>query len=599
MGSLSTKYLRLRSPFPEGLCLLCLCFALRATAQQPVVVQPVPVAPATASDMHLFGLKPFYKDSLSATGALRQAVQKLRKEARLEASVDSVHFNADTLWAWLYPGPKYEWVSLRNGGIPEDFLSKSGFREKLFRGKTFNFQELVKIEEQLLKTAENSGYPFAAVYLDSIAVAEGKVEACLMLNKGPAVFWDSLQVSGGVKISNAYLANYLGIKKDQPYSRKTLLKSKDRLRDLPFLREKQNAQVTFTGRQANLHFFLEKKNASRFDFLLGLLPDNTRPEKKLILTGTFNTELLNAFGRGERLMLAFERLRPQTQKLDLAFAYPYLLDLPFGLETGFQQYKLDSSYTDITGNIGVQYLLQGGNYLKAFWNSTASNLIEVDTASLASGNAPDQLDVTKTDFGLELLLQKLDYRYNPRKGFSVLLRGSAGNRQIRRNQAILNVSESFYDTLPERSFRFVAEGHLRAFLPVSQRSTVMAGLKGAWLISEDPIYRNEQYRIGGSRQLRGFDEESIFATAYAILTLEYRLLTGQNSHFYTFADWAWLEDSRSGEPTRYDRPLGFGAGMNFETSAGIFSLGLAFGKRKNAPADFQNPKVHFGYVSLF
>lgn len=599
MNSFSKKYLFCRSPFLEGLCLLCFFFALRATAQQPVVVQLLPVSPATAEQLRVFDVKPFYKDSLSALNALQAAVAKLRKEAWLEASVDSFTYRSDTLKAWVYSGPRYEWVSLRNGGIPDEFLSKSGFREKLFKGKTFNFQELAKIEEQLLKTAENNGYPFAAVYLDSIFIAEGKVQACLMLDKGEAVFWDSLQVSGDVKISNTYLSNYLGIKKGEPYSRKTLLKSKDRLRDLPFLREKQNVQVTFTGQQADLRFFLEKKKASRFDFLLGLLPDNTRPERKLILTGTFNTELLNAFGRGERLMLAFERLRPQTQKLDLAFSYPYLLDLPFGVEASFHQFKLDSSYTDITGNIGVQYLLQGGNYLKTFWNSTASNLIEVDTASLAAGKAPDQLDVTKTDFGLELLLQRLDYRYNPRKGFSILLRGSAGNRRIRRNQAILNISESFYDTLPERSFRFVAEGHLQAFLPLSQRSTLMSGLKGAWLISEDPIYRNEQYRIGGSRQLRGFDEESIFATAYAIFTLEYRLLTGQNSYFYTFADGAWLKDSRAGQPTRYDRPLGFGAGMTFETSAGIFSLGLAFGKRKNAPADFQNPKVHFGYVSLF
>ena len=578
---------------------LLLLFALRAMAQQPVVVQLVPVPPATHSQLRLFKLKPFYKDSISAVTALQQAVIKLHKEAWLEASVDSSHFHADTLTAWVHPGTRYHWVSLRSEGIPDELLSKSGFRQKLFTNSTFHFEELLKIEEQLLKTAENNGYPFAAVYLDSIFIDEGKVQACLKLDKGEPVFWDSLYISGEVKISNSYLANYLGIKKGAPYSRKTLLKSKDRLRDLPFLREKQNVQVTFTGQQADLHFFLEKKKASRFDFLLGLLPDNTRPERKLILTGTFNTELLNAFGRGERLLLAFERLRPQTQKLELAFAYPYLLDLPFGIETGFQQYKHDSSYTDITGDLGVQYLLQGGNHLKAFWKSTASNLIEVDTISLASGKAPDQLDVTKTDFGLELLLQKLDYRYNPRKGFSALLRGSAGKRQIRRNQAILNVAESFYDTLPERSFRFVVEGQLNAFVPLSQRSTFMAGLQGGWLISGDPIYRNEQYRIGGARRLRGFDDESIFATAFAIFTLEYRLLTGQNSYFYTFADNAWLKDSRSGEPTRFDRPLGFGAGMTFETSAGIFSLGLAFGKRKNSPADFQNPKVHFGYVSLF
>lgn len=599
MGPLLKKYCLTPGLLTIGLCSMCFFFALRATGQQPIVVVLRPVAPSTIEDIRTFNLKKSYPDSLSAVMALQEAVQKLRNSSYLEASIDSVRYFADTLTAWLYRGPRYEWISLRNGGISDELLSKSGFHHKDFFNRPVQLDALLKIEEQLLKTAENTGYPFAAVYLDSINIAEGKIEACLKLDKGSMIFWDSLLITGDVKISEAYLYNYLGIKNGLPYNRKTVLKAKDRLRDLPFLREKQNALITFHGQRATVRLYLEKKKASRFDFLLGLLPDNTSLQRKLILTGTFNTELLNAFGRGERLLVAFERLRPQTQKLELAFAYPYLLDLPFGVEAGFQQYKRDSSYTDVAGKTGVQYLLQGGNYVKAFWNLTSSNLINADTASVAAGKAPDQLDVAQNDFGVELLIQKLDYRHNPHKGFSLLLRGSAGNRKIQKNQAILNVSENFYDTLPGRSFRFVAEGQLKTFVPLSQQSSLLLGARGGWLISENPIYRNEQYRIGGSRLLRGFDEESIFATAFSIFTLEYRLLTGQNSHFYTFADYAWLKDSRAGQPTRYETPLGFGAGLTFETQAGIFSLGVAFGKRRNAPADFQNPKVHFGYVSLF
>jgi hypothetical protein len=48
-----------------------------------------------------------------------------------------------------------------------------------------------------------------------------------------------------------------------------------------------------------------------------------------------------------------------------------------------------------------------------------------------------------------------------------------------------------------------------------------------------------------------------------------------------------------------DWPYGFGAGISFETSAGVFGVSLAYGKQLGNPIDFSAPKVHFGYVSLF
>jgi outer membrane protein assembly factor BamA len=319
----------------------------------------------------------------------------------------------------------------------------------------------------------------------------------------------------------------------------------------------------------------------------------------VLLTGTFDAELQNQFGLGERIYAAFERLRPETQRLELAFAYPYLLDLPFGLDLRFNQYKRDSTYTDIIGDFGLQYLFEGGNYLKAFWNTTASNLISVDTIAIRQGRFPTVLDIKNSSFGLEARWQRLDYRFNPRRGWAVLARGSAGTRQIGRNQAILNVAENFYDTLPGKTFKFVLEGHLERFFPILQRSTVRLAAHSSAIVSEEPIYLNEQFRIGGNRLLRGFDEESIFATFFAVFSLEYRFLVGENSYFYAFGDYGYVEDKRAGLPDRFQRPLGFGVGMTFETTAGIFGISAAIGQQEGEALDFRNPKIHFGYVSLF
>ncbi|MEO1262102.1 MAG: POTRA domain-containing protein [Bacteroidota bacterium] len=540
-----------------------------------------------------------FGDSLAVINELSNVVQQLHNRSYFEASIDSLIFTDSTATAQLYVGELYEWSALKNGNVDEVFLEKSGFREKLYKKKMIRLSELQELKEQIVEQAENNGYPFASVYLDSIFFEQNKVNAKLFLTKGKPVFFDSLNWQGDIKISKSYLRNYLGIQPGDPYSRKKILQIKNRIQELPFLKEKENVLVDFLDDKANVNLTLEKNKASRFDFLLGVLPDNGRLETRLLITGTFNAEMHNQFGLGERIFLSFERLRPQTQELEMAFAYPYILDLPFGVDLKFNQYRRDSTYTDIIGEAGVQYLFAGGNYLKAFWRTASSNLISVDTSAIRRGSFPNVLDVRNNYFGLEVNWQKLDYRFNPRKGWRIMATGSAGTRQINENQAILEVNESFYDTLAGRTFRFNIEGTLEYYFPVMERSALKTSARTAAIISEEGIFFNEQYRIGGNQLLRGFDEESIFATFYTVFTLEYRLLVGQNSYFYAFGDYAYIEDRISGKPLRVDHPLGFGGGITFETGAGVFGISVAAGQTDEAPADFRNPKIHFGYVSIF
>lgn len=591
---------------------LLLLFSATAAAQQGFQLR---IVPQTAADSTALGQDWPAPSTLSDTSqvvpALLQLLDRWHSQSFLEAAFDSIARQDSSCTAWLHLGPAYGWASLTNGNVEPGLLEKSGFRQRLFRDKPFRFEEAAKWQERILQQAENNGFPFAKVHLDSIVFGEKTtgqrkttvqptVSAQLFLEKGPFVRFDSLTVEGDVKISQTYLRQYLGIFEGEPYSRQKVLKIRGRLQSLPFLAEQKNATVQFLGEKASVRLSLDKKRASRFDFLLGVLPSNNRPDQqRLLVTGTFNAEFHNQFGRGERIYAAFERLRPQTQRLEVAFSYPYLLQLPFGVDFKFNQYRRDSTYTDVNGEFGVQYLFEGGNYLKAFWNTLASNLLAVDTLAIRQGRPPDQLDVKNGAFGLELNWSQLDYRFNPRKGWSAWLKGSAGTRRIQPNQAILNVSESFYDTLPGRAYRFGAQCKLEKYFPVMERSTLKLAVQGGGIFSDQPIYQNEQYRIGGSRLLRGFDEEGVFATLYGVSTLEYRLLIGQNSFFYVFGDAAHVADRRAGMPDVADWPLGLGGGLSFETTAGVFGISLAVGKTQGTAVDFRNPKVHFGYVSVF
>ncbi len=112
------------------------------------------------------------------------------------------------------------------------------------------------------------------------------------------------------------------------------------------------------------------------------------------------------------------------------------------------------------------------------------------------------------------------------------------------------------------------------------------------------MFKNELFRIGGLRTLRGFDEESINASNYTIGTIEFRYLLEQNSYTYLFFDGGYYENN-SIEGFQSDFPFGFGAGISFETKAGIFSLNYALGYQQRELAPLRSAKIHFGFVNFF
>lgn len=580
-----------------NLLFLCL-FCQNSLAQNSFSLQLIPTDKDTFFLQKNLEYQTLFFDSISLKSELKQILIQLNSQSFLEASVDRLEKKDSTFFAHLHIGNVYEWANLKNGNVEKAFLSQVGFLEKLYQKKPFSYLELANLQEKLLEYAENNGYPFASVWLDSIRIIDQKIEAQIFIKKGNIVTLDSLKMTGDAKISKTYLSNYLGLKEGSLYNKKKILEIRDRIRELPFLKEKSPPTVTFLENKATVNLFLNRKKASRFDFLIGFLPNNNNEDNRLLLTGDFEADMENQFGLGEKIHASFERLRPSTQELEVSFAYPYILDLPFGVDMKFNQYKRDSTYSDVIFDFGVQYLLEGGNYLKVFWNNATSNLLSVDTNRIKQGRIPSNLDVANSAFGLEYSFQKTDYRFNPRKGWRFFIRAGAGIKEIKENQAILNVAESFYDTLNLKSFQYKIDGKIERFFPVGNRSTILANGQGGLIVSENPIYRNEQYRIGGNKLLRGFDEESLFATFFTVFTLEYRLLIGQNSYFNVFADYAYLED-RTVDKRRFDSPFGFGLGMNFETTAGVFGINLAVGSQQGESPDFRNPKIHFGYVSYF
>ena len=549
-------------------------------------------------------------DSTFLEPLLRGYLRSLHKQAYLEASFDDLEKRDSSLVVKFHLGKKYNWAGLRNGNVQPAFLTQVGYRERLFENKPFSYNEIFDIQEKLLNYAEDNGYAFAQVWLDSIKIDTNSISATLMMKTGEVFRFDTINTEGFVKISPQFLQNYLDVKKGELFSRSKILKVSSRLAELPYLSMRKKPTVTFReDRTAIINLLLDNKKSSRWDALIGVLPNtNSSGGQEFTVTYNFNADLQNLVGLGERIFLNLEQLRPESPRVNLKLTYPYILNFPFGFDGSFDLYKRDSTYIETYSNAGVQYLLGGNDYIKVYWSRYNANNLIINKLQIAANKLlPANLDVSTNTFGLEFSKQKLDYRFNPRRGWTILLRGGAGTREVNKNSDILNLKDpndanynfsSLYDTVTLKSFQYTFDSKLEYYVPFLKRAAIKFGVTSGLKFASAPFAQNEQYRIGGNKLLRGFNEEAVFATRYVVGILECRYLLGRNSFAYLFSDFGYVENvTRTANNT--DTPLGFGLGVTFETAVGLFGVSAAVGQQQGNSIDLRNVKVHFGYVSLF
>jgi len=350
--------------------------------------------------------------------------------------------------------------------------------------------------------------------------------------------------------------------------------------------------MAFTEQTARVILQIDDKKASQIDGIIGILPDNSK-SGKVQVTGDLRIRLLSSFGKGELFDLNWKQPAAKTQDLKVKLNYPFLFSSPFGIDLKLGIYKKDTSYLEVEYGVGIQFLLKGGNYLKVFVEDKKSSLLSTKIYENAT-ILPPFADMRKTTYGLGYKSSQLDYRLNPRTGYSLELTAGAGNRTIRKNGRL---RPEIYDSLELKSVQYNGEGMVDFYLPLFSRNVINIGFKGG-AVSSGNTFSNELMRFGGLHTLRGFDEESITASAYTMGKLELRYILEQNSFLFVFFNTAWYERNTRSEYIS-DTPFGFGAGLTFETRLGIFSFNYALGREFNNPVRIRSAKIHFGLINYF
>jgi len=570
------------------------------------------------------------KDSAQARTLLAQTVNRLHIMGYASASIDSIAAQRDSSqpapqWRiYLHLGKRYTWAHLHTDSLPADWLRAINYRPA---SPPIAYSKINALIEKFLQYSENNGYPFAQIWLSDLRIdpTTQQLSARLRLDKGSPISIGKIHIEPqnstdsegktrnlALRLRPNYLRHYLDLRQGSPYDERSIANLRRRLQALPFAQVSAEPYIVFDQTRADIHLFVRPRRANRFDFLIGVQPSTTiatqgQPvQQRLSITGNILIDLQNAFASGERLHLSWQRFQTQTSQLRTRITLPYLLRSPFGIDAAFELYRRDSTYIDIIGEVGAQYLLQGGNYLKTFWRSTTTNVTHVDTTRLRlTRRLPPTLDTRTQWVGFEYTATWLDERYNPRKGWALSTNLATGRRSIRPNIAVLNLSNSdfdfstLYDTLlpPSYQVRLLLDGS--RYQPIGKTMTLLMRLQTGYLFASRGLYQNELFRIGGTRTQRGFDEEFIFASAYISPTVEWRYLLTGNSYFSAFSDLTAFELRTPAMSADSAFLYAFGVGLTLETKVGIFALNYALGTRAGEQIQIRNAKIHFGYVSLF
>lgn len=566
------------------------------------------IVPSSEDSLTIYkglGLQASFPSRQACSGYIENLPNTLLFKGFPSASIDSVYYDSTFATLFLYVGKKLQVTSLNMSAADQKLLEQSQWSTLTQKAKPLPLGDMKDLQSGILGFLESTGYPFARVKLDSIVFNEESMSATLIIDEGPLYKIDSIRVYGDVKIANMFLQRYLDLPNGSIYKKETLQNISRKLSALPFLQEQQSWNMTMLGTGSILNLYLQSKKSSQVNVLAGFLPSNQQlASNKLLVTGEANINLRNAFGNGETIGLNWQQIQVRSPRLNLAFRQPFLFSSPFGINTTFDLFKKDSSFLNLSFLAAVEYAASANQEISIFLQNLTTNLLNVDTNLVKlSRKLPNERDVRSIHLGVQYLLNTTNYRYNPKRGTEISLTASAGTRKLRRNNVIIKLISpdfsyaSLYDTVKESSYQVRLKLIASHYFQLSSQSTLKSAINSGWIQSPS-LFRNELFQIGGYRLLRGFDEESIFASRYAVATAEYRYLIGINSFLFTFLDAGWASNT-SNDLGLNNFFLGGGLGMALETKAGVFNISYAAGKRDDLKFNLRQSKIHVGYVNYF
>ncbi|MCF6212730.1 MAG: hypothetical protein L3J45_01755 [Flavobacteriaceae bacterium] len=511
----------------------------------------------------------FKKNHINKVGILREidSVKNILSEKGfLKSKLDSL-YKTDSIYTAIFSlGIPFKKISVSY----KKPISKSLLKEKTisYNDSTFTISwvSIKPFLSNLVNLYENKGYPFAQIHLTNIHLKKDKAFANLEVTSTKLRSIDEIVIKGYSDFPQTFITHYLNLKSKSIFNIAKLKKASIQIKNLAFADELKPPEILFTKNKTILYLYLKKKQTNYFDGLLGFT--SKEQGNGVLFDGYLDIKLNNIFDTGETLALLFKSNGNAQQKLNLKASFPYAFKSKITPTIDFNLFKQDTSFINISSNIKIQYPInQHSKIGLVISQKSSSNLLTNTSSDIQSYNA--------FYYGLSYSFNTFnnDDLFNQKFNFNIkTLKGSKKIESVKENQTIIDITTSYLWLLNYKNAIFIKNNS--AVLNTANYMT------------------NELFRIGGFNSIRGFNEESIFASSYSILNLEYRYKTNKYEYFYTISDFGHFSNQLN---TINSNLYSLGLGYLFSTKIGQLNLSYVLGKIKTKDLKISDAKLHINF----
>ncbi|MGB5418271.1 POTRA domain-containing protein [Algibacter sp.] len=437
-----------------------------------------------------------------------------------------------------------------------------------------NFTEVENALHIINTGIAKKGFPFSKLKLSDLKIKDSiNIEAHLITdNTKQKRTIDNIIIKGYEKFPRSYLKHFLKIKPKQVFNLNTIQNKTEQLKNLNFANELKSPEVLFSKDSTTLYLYLEKARSNNFDGYLGF---GTNDEtNKLEFDGYLNLNLTNNLNFGESFRLLYKSDENDQKTFETNISLPYLFKTPIGADLLLRIFKKDTSFTTVNQSAKLHYQINSKNKIFAGIVSTESNnLLNEPSSSLISDYKTQHYTIAFQFLKLQSnnLLFPLKTEYYFETGFG------------QRKTTFEKISQSQFTLEASNMFE------------LNPKNNIYIRATGSNLIS-DSYFENELLRFGGINSIRGFEENSIFASLYGVLNSEYRLKLNNSIYIHSIFDAGYFENKTINTK---EKLFGYGFGFAILTKSGLLRFNYANGKNENTPFKLSNSKIHLSLTSKF
>lgn len=420
----------------------------------------------------------------------------------------------------------------------------------------------------------NQGNPFLKLKLLNIKKKDNdNLKADLVvISKETKRKIDDIKIVGYDKFPKSFLKHYLKLKPSQVFDLETIEKKAAQLNNLRFANQVKSPEVLFQQDSTSLYIYVEKSKSNIFDGFLGF--GSNDETNKLEFDGFLNLRLVNNLNFGETFSLLYKSDEIDQDTFDAKLELPYLFNSPIGVDLNLRIFKKDSSFTTIDQKAKINYQINALHKISFGISNIESNNLRSESTIVSLQDYNSNYFTTSYEY---LKPQFYDILFPIKSNFYLETNfGSRTSSNIETKQSLI-VLKAF------NNFK------------LNRKNSIYLNIDAANL-SSDNYFENELLRFGGINSIRGFEENSLFASLYGVLNTEYRYRLSNSIYIHSITDVAYFENKPS---NLKEKLFGFGFGFGILTNSGLLKFNYANGKNENQKFKLGNSKIHISLVANF